>query len=53
MTEAMRLEKIAEVNRTGALVTVTYIVDGERWARLTGYTKNDIRIVAAALEAAK
>ena len=53
MTEAMRLEKIAEYSKTGALITVTYLVDGEWWARLTGYTPNDIRIVAATLEAAK
>ena len=49
----MRLEKIAEYNRTGALITVTYLVDGTRWTRLTGYTPEDIRIVAAALESAK
>ena len=49
----MRLEKIAEYSKTGALITVTYLVDGTQWTRLTGYTSNDIRIVAAALEATK
>jgi hypothetical protein len=49
----MRLEKIAEYSKTGALITVTYLVDGTQWARLTGYTPNDIRIVADALEQVK
>ena len=51
--EVMRLEQIAEYSKTGALITVTYLVDGTQWARLTGYTPNDIRIVADALEQVK
>ena len=54
----MRLEQIAEQQPItngfgGGTKIATYLVDGTRWARLTGYTPQDIRILAAALEQVK
>ena len=49
----MRLETIAvdaDYNRTKL---VTYVVDADRWARLRGYTPQDIRILKEALEQVK
>jgi len=49
----MRLEEIAidaDYNKTKL---VTYVVDADRWARLRGYTPQDIRILKEALEQVK
>ena len=49
----MRLETIAVDADYNKTKLVTYVVDADRWARLRGYTPQDIRILAAALEQVK
>ena len=49
----MRLETIAIVGDYNKVVLQTYVVDGDRWARLRGYTPEDTRILKKALEQVK
>tara|TARA_R110002073_G_scaffold244860_1_gene406927 strand:- start:521 stop:697 length:177 start_codon:yes stop_codon:yes gene_type:complete len=58
MTEAtgkmiMRLENRAIAGDYNKVVLQTYVVDGERWALLQGYTREDLRILKEALEQVK
>ena len=49
----MRLEEIAIDADYNKIEIVTYVVDGDRWARLRGYSPQDIRILKEALEQVK
>ena len=53
----MRLENRAIVSDykqfRNVVVPQTYVVDGERWALLQGYTRKDLRILKEALEQVK
>jgi len=49
----MRLENIVIAGDYNKGVLQTYVVDGERWALLQGYTRKDLRILKEALEQEK
>ena len=53
----MRLENRAIVSDykqfRNVVVPQTYVVDGERWGLLKGYTREDLRILKEALEQEK